>query len=45
MSASALLSLKKMTIFPVDHHGDYKISRIVFMLGENFAKNKDLPYG
>jgi hypothetical protein len=34
-----------MTILPVDHYGDYKINSIVFILGENVAKYKDVPYG
>jgi hypothetical protein len=28
---------KKMTILPVDHHGDHKVGPIVFILGDNIA--------
>jgi hypothetical protein len=34
-----------MTILPVDHHGAHKVGPIVFILGENIAKCKDMPYG
>ncbi len=34
-----------MTILPVDHQGDHKVSHIVFILGENIVKCKDMPYG
>ena len=34
-----------MTILPVDHHGGHKIGPIVFILGMNIAKYKDMPYG
>jgi hypothetical protein len=33
----------KMTILPVNHHGDHKVGAIVFILGENIAKYKDMP--
>jgi hypothetical protein len=36
---------EKMTILPVDHHGGHKVGPIVFILGENIAKCKDMPYG
>jgi hypothetical protein len=32
-------------ILHVDHRGDHKIDPIVFILGENIAKYKDMPYG
>jgi hypothetical protein len=35
---------EKMTILPVDHHG-HKVGPTVFILGENIAKCKDMPYG
>ena len=35
---------EKMTISPVDHHGGHKIGPIVFLLGRNIAKYKDMPY-
>jgi hypothetical protein len=31
-------------ILPVDHHGGHKVGHIVFILGENIAKCKDMPY-
>ncbi len=31
-----------MKILPVDHHGDHKVGHIVFILGENIAKYKDM---
>ena len=34
-----------MTILPVDHHGGHTIGAIVFILGLNIAKYKDMPYG
>jgi hypothetical protein len=36
---------EKMTILPVDHHGGHKVGPIVFILGKNIAKCKDMPYG
>ena len=36
---------EKITILPVDHHGGHKVGPIVFILGENIAKCKDMPYG
>ena len=30
---------------PVDHHSDHKVGPIVFILGKNIAKCKDMPYG
>jgi hypothetical protein len=36
---------EKMTILPVDHHGGHKVGPIVFILGENIAKCKDMSYG
>jgi hypothetical protein len=45
---SAILALQffdeKMTILPVDHHSDHKVGPIVFILGKNIAKCKDMPY-
>ena len=35
---------EKMTILPVDHHVGHKIGPIVFILGMNIAKYKDIPY-
>ncbi len=32
---------EKMTILPVDHHGDHKVG--IFILGENIAKYKEMP--
>ena len=34
-----------MTILPVNHHGGHNIGPIVFILGMNLAKYKDMPYG
>jgi hypothetical protein len=34
----------KITILPVDHHGGHKVGPIVFILDENIAKCKDMPY-
>jgi hypothetical protein len=36
---------EKITILPVAHHGGYKVGPIVFILGENIAKCKDMQYG
>ncbi len=36
---------EKMTILPVYHHGGHKVGPIVFMLGKNIAKCKDMSYG
>jgi hypothetical protein len=36
---------EKMTILPVAHHVGHKVGPIVFILGENIAKCKDMPYG
>ena len=33
-----------MKILPVDHHDGHKIGPIVFILGLNIAKYKDMPY-
>ena len=33
----------KMTILHVDHHGDYKISPLVFLLDEIVSKCKEMP--
>jgi hypothetical protein len=30
---------------PVDHHSGLKVDPIVFILGKNIAKCKDMPYG
>ena len=35
---------EKMTILPVDHHVGHKTGPIVFILGMNIAKYKDIPY-
>ena len=35
----------KIVMLPVDHHGDYRISHIVYLLGENVAKYKNMSYG
>ena len=32
-------------MLPVYHHGDYTISHIVYLLGENVAKYKNMSYG
>ncbi len=34
----------EMTHLPLHHHSDYIISPIVFILGKNIAKCKDMPY-
>jgi hypothetical protein len=36
---------EKMTILCVDHHSGYEVGPIVFILGQNIAKYKDMPYG
>jgi hypothetical protein len=37
---------EKITILPVDHPARiYKVGPIVFILGKNIAKCKDMPYG
>ncbi len=36
---------EKITIFPVDHHSGHKVGSIVFILGKNIAKYKDMPRG
>jgi hypothetical protein len=36
---------KMAAILPVDHHGGHKVGPIVFILGMNIAKCKDMPYG
>jgi hypothetical protein len=36
---------EKMTILHVDHHGGHKVGPIVFILGENIAKYKDMTHG
>jgi hypothetical protein len=36
---------EKMTILPVDHHSGHIVGPIVFTLGKNIAKCKDMPYG
>jgi hypothetical protein len=38
-----LIFHEKITILPVDHYGDHKVGPIVFILGENIAKYKDMP--
>jgi hypothetical protein len=35
----------KGSLLLVDHHGDHKVGSIVFILGENITKYKDMPYG
>ncbi len=40
-----LIFYEKMTILPVDHHGYHKIGPIVFILGKNIAKCKNMPHG
>ena len=35
---------EKMTILPVDHHVGHKIGPIVFILGMNITKFKNMPY-
>ncbi len=42
MAARGSFSIK-MTILPVDHHGNHKVGPNVFILGENIAKCKDMP--
>ena len=37
--------LTKNDLLPVDHHSGHKVGPIVFMLGKNIAKCKDMPYG
>jgi hypothetical protein len=36
---------EKITLLPVDHHSGHKVGPIVFILGKNIAKCKDMPYG
>ena len=36
---------EKITILSVDHHSSHKVGPIVFILGKNIAKCKDMPYG
>jgi hypothetical protein len=36
---------EKMTILSVDHHGGHKVGPIVFILGKNIAKCKNMQYG
>ena len=36
---------EKIIILPVDHHSGHKVGPIVFILGQNIAKCKDMPYG
>jgi hypothetical protein len=45
MAIRGSFSMKKMIILPVDNHVDHKVGPIVFILGENIAKCKDMPYG
>jgi hypothetical protein len=33
---------EKITILPVDHHSGHKVGLIVFILGKNIAKRKDI---
>ncbi len=40
-----LIFYEQMTILPVDHHSGHKVGSIVFILGNNMAKCKDMPYG
>jgi hypothetical protein len=40
-----IIFAKKMTIVPVDHHGDHKVGPIVSILGENISKYRDMPQG
>ena len=35
----------KMTMLHVDHHDGHNVGPIVFLLGRNIAKYKDIPYG
>jgi hypothetical protein len=32
-----------MAILPVDQHGDRKVGPIVFILGKNIGKDKNMP--
>ena len=32
-------------MLPVDHYGDYTINHIVYLLGENVSKYKNMSYG
>ncbi len=38
------VSNEKITILPVDHDSDLKIRPVVFILGYNVAKYKNMPY-
>ncbi len=33
------------TFLPIDHHGNYRITPIVFILSEHVAKYEYMPYG
>jgi len=35
---------EKMTILPVDHHGEHKVGPIVFILDMNIASYKNMPH-
>jgi hypothetical protein len=35
----------KMAILPVDHHADYRIKHIVYILGKNVANYEHMPHG
>ena len=43
MAVRGSFSMKFFTILPVDDHGDHKVGPIVFILGKNIAKYKDMP--
>ena len=43
MAARGSFLMKKITILPVDHHSGHNVGPIVFILGKNIAKCKDMP--
>ncbi len=36
---------EKMTFLPFDHHGGHNVGPIIFILGKNAVKYKDMPLG
>jgi hypothetical protein len=44
MAARDSFSMTKMRSLPVDHNGGHKVGPIVFTLGKNITKYKDMPY-
>ncbi len=44
MAANSFFTVK-MTHLPLHHHGNYRISPIVFILSEHVTKYENMPYG